>query len=80
MRTYLILKEKAQRWNADAEIQALRQRPGLSGHQAPALSKYSAKHRDQLLAETFDRRAIAAKGLAYEQLDQLTVEVLLGAR
>jgi len=33
-----------------------------------------------LLAETFDRAAIAAKGLAYERLDQLTMEVLLGAR
>ena len=62
------------------EIQALVKDLGYPGTKAPALSKYSAKHRDQLLAETFDRPGIAAKGLAYEKLDQLTVEVLLGAR
>ena len=69
MRTYLILKEKAARWNADAEIQAL-VRSGVE--RLPA--------RDALLAQNFDRAAMAAKGLAYERLDQLTMEVLLGVR
>ena len=36
--------------------------------------------RDALLAQNFDRAAMAAKGLAYERLDQLTMEVLLGVR
>jgi xylose isomerase len=80
MRTYLILKEKAQRWNADKEIQALVKDLSYPTTKAPVLSKYSAKHRDQLLGESFDRVGIASKGLAYEKLDQLTVEVLLGAR
>ena len=71
MRTYLILKEKAVRWNADAEITALVAANG-SNAQLPA--------RDALLAQTFDRTAIAAKGLNYERLDQLTMEVLLGVR
>ena len=71
MRTYLILKEKAVRWNADAEITALVAENG-SNAQLPA--------RDALLAQTFDRTAIAAKGLNYERLDQLTMEVLLGIR
>ena len=71
MRTYLILKEKAVRWNADAEITALVAENG-SNAQLPA--------RDALLAQTFDRTAIAAKGLNYERLDQLTMEVLLGVR
>ena len=35
---------------------------------------------DTLLAQNFDRAALAAKGLAYERLDQLTMEVLLGVR
>jgi hypothetical protein len=33
-----------------------------------------------LLAESFDRKVLASKGLAYERLDQLTIEVLLGVR
>jgi len=33
-----------------------------------------------LLAHDFDRAALPAKGLAYERLDQLTMEILLGAR
>jgi xylose isomerase len=77
MRTYLILKEKAARWNADAEIQALL-RETTSGE--PLVSKYSASGRDALLARQFDRSAISSKGLAYEKLDQLTMEVLLGVR
>jgi xylose isomerase len=76
MRTYLILKDKARRWNADTEIQGL-----LTEYAGGApLGPYSAQRRDAVLKESFDRAAMAAKGLAYERLDQLTVEVLLGAR
>ena len=46
----------------------------------PLVSKYSAAGRDALLSREFDRGAISAKGLKYEQLDQLTTEVLLGVR
>jgi xylose isomerase len=46
----------------------------------PLFSKYSSGGRDKLLAEQFDRGAISAKGLGYEKLDQLTMEVLLGVR
>jgi len=77
MRTYLILKEKAERWNADAEIQAL-VRESSAGE--AMFSAYSAKERDNLLGQSFDRTAMASKGLAYERLDQLTMEVLLGVR
>src|SRR3989440_4926673 len=52
MRTYLILKERARQWNADAEIQALIAEFGTRGE----------------------------RGLGYERLDQLTLELLLGAR
>jgi xylose isomerase len=78
MRTYLILAEKAKRWNADKEIQALVSESAR--YNASALSRYSAAHRDSLLGQTFDRQAISSKGLAYEKLDQLTVEILLGVR
>jgi xylose isomerase len=77
MRTYLILKEKAAQWNADPEIQALLAEV-RGGDQSPiAYSKASA---EALKARSFDRVALGARGLAYERLDQLTVEVLLGAR
>jgi xylose isomerase len=78
MRTYLILKERAERWNADKEIQAIiREGSAGTSHDLSAHSKGKA---DALLAESFDRAALAARGLAYERLDQLTMEVLLGVR
>jgi xylose isomerase len=80
MRTYLILKERAARWNADREIQALVSEAQAAGHGAPALNAYAASHRDALLAAPFDRVQLASRGLAYEKLDQLTIEVLLGVR
>jgi xylose isomerase len=77
MRTYLILKEKAARWNGDPEIQALLQSLGRKGH---ALSAYSPQSRDALLAERFDRVSLATEKLEYERLDQLTIDLLLGVR
>lgn len=80
MRTYLILKERGARWNADPEIQALLENIRQTGQGAPVLSAYSAQSRDTLLGQKFDRIALAEKGLAYERLDQLTVDLLLGVR
>jgi xylose isomerase len=79
MRTYLILREQARRWNADAEIQALVAALG-NGHGAPGFSTYSTRHREELLGTTFDRLSLAQTGLGYERLDQLTMELLLGVR
>ena len=80
MRTYLMLKERAARWNADLAIQALLQEIRQTGQRAPTLSAYSPQSRDTLLGEKFDRIALAEKGLTYERLDQLTVDLLLGVR
>ncbi len=80
MRTYLIMKEKAARWNADAEIQAIVKDIHQASMATPEAAKYSAAHAATLLAHTFDRPTMAAKNLPYERLDQLTVEVLLGIR
>jgi xylose isomerase len=41
---------------------------------------YSAEKASALKAASFDRAALGARGLAYERLDQLTVELLLGVR
>jgi xylose isomerase len=81
MRTYLILKERAARWNADPEIWALREEitaadPGL----APLFGQYSPEKAAALKSQAFDREALGRRGYKYERLDQLTVEVLLGVR
>jgi xylose isomerase len=77
MRTYLILKAKARQWNADGEIQALLAELS-AGDQTPAA--YSAEAAAALKQRAFDRAALGARGLAYERLDQLTVDLLLGVR
>lgn len=64
MRTYLILKDKVRKFASDAEIQGI-----LS-----ELAKWSASE------EPFDRERWGAVGYQYEKLDQLVVELLLGAR
>ena len=80
MRTYLILKEKAARWNADLEIQSLISEIHEASVQSPTVSAFGKDHLGKLLAFEFDRGVLAAKPLAYERLDQLTIEVLLGVR
>jgi len=81
MRTYLILKEKAAQWNADQEIQALVAESNADdGSMSQYFGKYSSQKADALKAENFDRPTFGARGLRYERLDQLTVEVLLGVR
>ena len=80
MRTYLILKDKAARWNADREIQDLMKKINETSVKAPAAAAFGKDHLSSLLAFDFDRRVLAAKELPYERLDQLTVEVLLGVR
>jgi xylose isomerase len=81
IRTYLILKEKAAQWNADKEIQSLVAGINASdGSMDQYFGKYSATKAADLRAQTFDRQALGARGLKYERLDQLTVDLLLGAR
>jgi xylose isomerase len=81
MRTYLILKEKAARFNADPDIQALLAEINADdAGLAPYFGKYSAEKATALKAHAFDRPAIAQRGLKYERLDQLTIELLAGVR
>jgi len=81
MRTYLILKEKAEKFNADPEIQALLAEINADDGTMDAFKGvYTTEKAAALKAHNFDRRGISARGLKYERLDQLTVELLLGAR
>lgn len=81
MRTYLMLKEKAQEFNADPEIRAILDEinvddPALT----PYFGKYSTEKANALKAIPFDRSKIATRGLQYERLDQLTIDLILGYR
>lgn len=81
MRTYLILKEKAAQFRADPEIRALlREFDPEEAGMAPFLGKYSRGKAKALKAKTFRREPIARRGLHYERLDQLTVDILTGVR
>ncbi len=81
MHPYLILKEKAAQFNADAEIQSiLAEINADDGSMSGFFGKYSAEKAKALKAQSFDRAAISARGLKYERLDQLTVDLLLGTR
>lgn len=81
MRTYLMLKEKAAQFNKDSEIQALLAEINADdGTMQPYFGKYSPEKAQALKAQSFDRNAISKRGLKYERLDQLTVDLILGMR
>ena len=81
MRTYMIMKEKAARWNADKEIQQLRQEINVGDVNLEKLTKkYSSQNAKRLLEAPLDRVELAKARLPYERLDQLTMELLMGVR
>jgi xylose isomerase len=81
MSTYLMLKEKAQKFNQDPEIQAILSELNVEDTGlAPYFGKYSAEKAKALKSIQFDRTKIASRGLQYEKLDQLTIDLLLGYR
>ncbi|HEY0755515.1 MAG TPA: xylose isomerase [Ktedonobacteraceae bacterium] len=82
MRTYNILKEKARRFHADPEIQALLTEinSGNAEHAALFNGGYSKEAASRLQAIDFDPNGLARRGFQYEKLDQLVIELLLGVR
>ena len=80
MRTYLILKEKVARFNADVEIQALLAALGERGAAPGARVAYSPESARALRERPFDLDGMRAAGYDYERLDQLVMELLLGVR
>jgi len=82
MRTYLILREKAEAFNSDQRIQELLHQIGESDSSvAPLLDgPYTSDRAEKLKAHPFDRKKLAERGQPYEELDQLLIELLLGAR
>jgi xylose isomerase len=79
MRTYLILKEKAACWNSNHTIKTILQEISAPSPGTPQTGKYSEAGSAALLAHVFNKDRMADKRLPYELLDQLTVDILLGA-
>jgi xylose isomerase len=80
MRTYLILKEKARQWNNDPDIKSILAEIAKKNSNGSSQGKFEKGKAASLLAQQFDRASLASKGLQYERLDQLTMDILLGVR
>jgi xylose isomerase len=81
MRSYLILKHKARRFAEDAEIQGiLREIGATNGGDNYGIRHYSREGAARLKEARFDAVGLGSRGLGYERLDQLVVELLLGLR
>lgn len=78
MRTYLILKDKAERWNKHQEIQSILGEINAANEKSQFVGNFSKDGASNLLGQEFDRQEISSKGLKYERLDQLTMDILLG--
>jgi xylose isomerase len=81
MRNYLMLRERAAAFRADPVVQAALRASRLDELAQPtAADGLSALLADRAAFEDFDVEAAAARGMAFEQLDQLAMDHLLGAR
>jgi len=80
MRTYLIFKDKAARFNADPEIQGIVSELAARSGAEKLAGRYTRAGAAELKARSFDLEAVRAQGYGYERLDQLTMELLMGVR
>ncbi len=84
MRTYLLLKERAQAFRADPEVQQALEASRVTQLSVPTLG--AGESYDDLLAdrasyEDFDASAyFGGKGFGFVRLQQLALEHLIGAR
>jgi xylose isomerase len=80
MRTYLVLKDKAERFREDEEIQEALAVAMVDQLALPTLPEPAETRFETLRAEEFDVDALASRGYGHERLDQLVTELLLGVR
>lgn len=78
MRNYLILRERVRAFRADPEVTRALSAARVDELSVPTLA--AGETLDDLRAEHPDPSALAARGMAFERLDQLAMEHLLGAR
>jgi xylose isomerase len=83
MRNYLVLKERALAFRTDPEVQEALTASRLDDLARPTLGageSLSDLLADRASYEDFDADAAAARGMAFERLDQLAMDHLMGAR
>ncbi|MFC5820522.1 xylose isomerase [Nonomuraea harbinensis] len=83
MRTYLLLKERAAAFRADPEVQEALRAARLDDLARPTLADGESLAdllADRTAFEEFDADAAGGRGMAFERLDQLAMDHLLGAR
>lgn len=81
MRSYLVLREKVQRFNADAEIQGMLRELEVCDDTVSGFTRtYSAANATGLKQQTFPLGEMAERKLGYQRLDQLVFDLLTGAR
>ena len=78
MRNYLILKERVLAFHADPDVTRALADARVDELREPTLAE--GESLDALRAEEVDVEALAARGAAFEHLDQLAMEHLLGVR
>jgi xylose isomerase len=78
MRNYLILKDKVRTFRDDPEVSAALAAARVDELSVPTLMP--GESLASLRAEEIDVDAVAARGMAFERLDQLAMEHLLGIR
>ncbi len=83
MTTYLLLKQRAQAFRADPEVQAALAAAKVPELAIPTLGEgesYTNLLADRSAYEDFDADTIGQRGYNFTQLDQLAIEHVLGAR
>ncbi|MBO0846384.1 MAG: xylose isomerase [Nocardioides sp.] len=78
IKNYLVLKERSKAFRADPEVRAAMQRSGLDELAQPTLAE--GETLATVREEVFPIEDMAAHGFAFEQLDQLAMDHLLGLR
>jgi xylose isomerase len=79
MRTYLALAAKSRQFLASDAVRAAREAARVDELAEPSVGPYSAQAASALLAESQDLDALAQHGYGFERLDQLVIDLLLGA-
>ncbi len=78
MRNYLVLRDRTQAFRADPEVQAARVAARLD--QLAQTTLAPGETLASMRSQTLDVEATAARGMAFERLDQLALDYLYGLR
>ena len=80
MRSYLVLREKAEQFDADPEISEILEKLDVTDAALAEHERYSSQSASALREHAFDLEPMANRALAYQRLDQLTFDLLTGTR